>query len=54
MKEQICTHCVMDTTDPDIMFDADGVCNYCHDAEVTLPNYQFTTEQEKENLKNLK
>lgn len=27
---QICTHCVMDTSDPDIVFDADGVCNHCH------------------------
>jgi len=32
MKErsyQICTKCVMDTTDPDIRFDENGVCNYC-------------------------
>ncbi len=26
---QICTHCVMDTTDPDIYFDEAGVCNHC-------------------------
>jgi N-acetyl sugar amidotransferase len=26
-----CTRCVMDTTDPDITFDAAGVCNHCHD-----------------------
>ena len=26
---QICTRCVMDTTDPDIVFDSDGVCNHC-------------------------
>ena len=26
---QICTRCVMDTTDPDIAFDAQGVCNHC-------------------------
>ena len=26
---QICTRCVMDTTDPDITFDAQGVCNHC-------------------------
>lgn len=25
-----CTRCVMDTTDPEIAFDADGVCNHCH------------------------
>ncbi|HEV6966454.1 N-acetyl sugar amidotransferase [Roseateles sp.] len=28
---QICTHCVMDTTDPEITFDGQGVCNHCHD-----------------------
>ncbi|MBW3595863.1 MAG: N-acetyl sugar amidotransferase [Planctomycetes bacterium] len=27
---QICSRCVMDTTDPDIAFDRDGVCNHCH------------------------
>ena len=26
---QICTRCVMDTTDPDIVFDDDGHCNHC-------------------------
>ena len=30
---QICTHCVMDTTDPEITFDDQGVCNHCHDFE---------------------
>lgn len=27
---QICTRCVMDTTDPNIVFDDEGVCNHCH------------------------
>lgn len=27
---QVCTRCVMDTSDPAIVFDADGVCNHCH------------------------
>ncbi len=26
---QMCTRCVMDTTDPAIQFDKDGVCNHC-------------------------
>lgn len=30
-KYQICTRCVMDTSAPDITFDATGVCNYCRD-----------------------
>ncbi|MBE0670202.1 MAG: N-acetyl sugar amidotransferase [Anaerolineales bacterium] len=28
---QICTRCLMDTTDPEIQFDEIGVCNHCHD-----------------------
>lgn len=28
---QICTTCVMDTTDPEITFDSAGVCNHCID-----------------------
>ncbi|MHB0952140.1 MAG: N-acetyl sugar amidotransferase [Allorhizobium sp.] len=26
----VCTRCIMDTTDPDITFDGDGVCNHCY------------------------
>ena len=26
---QVCTYCVMDTSDPDITFDANGRCNHC-------------------------
>lgn len=26
---RICSRCVMDTSDPDIAFDAEGVCNHC-------------------------
>lgn len=37
MREyQICTRCVMDTTDPDIVFDEQGVCNHCKYAEKQL------------------
>jgi len=27
---QICTRCIMDTSDPEISFDDDGVCSHCH------------------------
>lgn len=30
MSYQICTRCVMDTSDPEIHFDVNGVCNHCH------------------------
>lgn len=29
---KMCTRCVMDTTDPDIVFDNNGVCNHCTNA----------------------
>lgn len=29
IKYQICTNCVMDTTDPDIFFNETGVCSHC-------------------------
>lgn len=28
---QICTRCIMDTTDPEIIFNEDGVCNHCRE-----------------------
>ncbi|MEO0469616.1 MAG: N-acetyl sugar amidotransferase [Bacteroidota bacterium] len=28
---QVCTRCVMDTSDPNIRFDENGVCNHCHE-----------------------
>lgn len=30
---QICTRCVMDTSDPDIAFDSEGICSHCRDYE---------------------
>lgn len=30
MNYQCCSRCVMDTSDPEISFDSDGVCNHCH------------------------
>jgi len=37
---QICTHCIMDTSDPNIRFDADGVCEYCTNYRtMILPNW---------------
>lgn len=37
---QICTNCVMDTTDPNIAFDENGVCDHCHDFQNNvIPNW---------------
>src|SRR5438045_7424351 len=35
-NRRVCSRCVMDTTAADIVFDAHGVCNYCHAFEAKL------------------
>jgi N-acetyl sugar amidotransferase len=49
-EHQICTRCVMDTTDPDIRFDEKGVCSHCHKADLVLPQYRFTPEESRRRL----
>lgn len=48
-----CVKCLMDTTDPNITFNTEGVCNYCLEAEERLPKYRFSEEQVEENIQNL-
>jgi N-acetyl sugar amidotransferase len=36
MSYQICTRCIMDTSDPHIEFDAAGVCNHCRNFDENL------------------
>lgn len=36
MKYRECKFCVMDTSDPEIVFDDKGVCNHCKNAKETL------------------
>jgi N-acetyl sugar amidotransferase len=38
---QMCTRCIMDTTDPEIEFDADGVCHHCHDYDYRVSREVF-------------
>ena len=46
---QICKRCVMDTTDPDIVFDENGYCNHCIGAIAKLHSYPLNlTKIEKE------
>lgn len=50
---KICTRCIMDTTDPNISFDKDGVCSNCHkyDEDVQLYGYkQGISEKSLHNL----
>lgn len=42
---QICSKCVMDTSDPDISFDDEGVCIHCSDRD-TLVNQRIRSGEE--------
>ena len=43
---QICTKCIMDTTDPDISFDDDGVCSHCHRYESIIRKKSYLRKRE--------
>ena len=46
---QICSNCIMDTTDPDITFDERGWCDYCRNFyENIKPNWHPNDQGEKE------
>lgn len=42
---RICTRCVMDTTDPEISFDENGVCNHCHEYDRLIKEYVYVGEE---------
>ena len=53
MREyQICTRCIMDTTDPEISFDENGVCNHCHNYDRMYDQLPHGKEK-KEELKRI-
>jgi len=49
-ENQICTRCVMDTTDTDIRFDEDGVCNHCRNYDELVKKYVFTGKEGDQKL----
>lgn len=50
---QICSRCIMDTTDPDIEFDKNGRCNHCRAYEEEYKNYIRTDEKGQEEFQKL-
>lgn len=38
-RYQICTRCIMDTTDPEIEFDEEGVCNHCRTYDINIAKH---------------
>lgn len=47
---QICTRCVMDTSDPGISFDSEGVCNHCHLYDELVQKLVFDEAEAKRQL----
>lgn len=47
---QICTYCVMDTSDIDIEFDDSGRCNHCRDFEAVMAQPRYSKEDGQEKL----
>lgn len=47
---QICTRCVMDTTDPEITFDENGVCNHCTHFDQVTSKYWFPNQEGERRL----
>ncbi len=47
---QVCTRCVMDTTDSSITFDEHGVCDHCRDFETNVKPNWHTDERGKREL----
>ncbi|MDZ4257980.1 MAG: N-acetyl sugar amidotransferase [Gemmatimonadales bacterium] len=47
---QICTNCVMDTTDSRIVFDADGVCDHCRGFFATILPHWHTDDRGRREL----
>ncbi|KAF5086899.1 hypothetical protein DSECCO2_51900 [anaerobic digester metagenome] len=50
---RICTRCIMDTSDPDISFDHEGVCNHCHQYDRMVQEEIFTGDTGQEKLSQL-
>lgn len=44
---QTCARCIMDTTAPDIVFDDQGICNYCKDFEAKVAKHFAPNEEER-------
>lgn len=47
---QICTRCIMDTSDPDISFNEEGVCSHCINFETKAVRNWFPNEEGRKKL----
>jgi len=49
-KYRICTQCIMDTSDPEITFDENGVCHHCYDYDRRVQSEVFKGEDGRQRL----
>jgi N-acetyl sugar amidotransferase len=47
---QICSQCIMDTSDPEIVFDENGICNHCHTYDQRIANEVHKGEEGQRRL----
>lgn len=47
---QVCTRCVIDSTDPDVVFDEEGVCNHCYYFDISVQPNWFPNDEGKAKL----
>ena len=50
---RICARCIMDTSDPEISFDENGVCNHCHTYDEVMALYVVKGNAGRETLEGL-
>lgn len=50
---RICSRCIMDTTDPEIVLDEQGVCNHCHDYDRQIRQRVITGEAGRRRVEQL-
>jgi len=50
---KICKKCIMDTTDPDIWFDDDGICSHCHRYKSIIQSKSYLKKREDGALERL-
>lgn len=52
-QQEVCLKCLMDTTDPDIVFDNKGICNHCHRYDQLLEKRTYSGNEAKERYNQL-
>ncbi len=53
MQYQICTRCVMDTSDPEIKFDEAGICSHCREFDEVTSKQWFPNAEGQRRLEQL-